>query len=179
MRGTWFVLRWVLFLFAEVTLLISVGTWIGPAWTFALVLLTGLVGGSLARREGLSLLAELSHDLREGRAVPTRLSEGALILAGGLLLLTPGFLTDAIGLLLVAPPTRRRIAPALLRWLAAQVPNLDVVVGTMGAPRAYTPHTQRTHGRSDADRDRPRPGQGRFPFEHPVARDPDAEPPHA
>jgi len=110
----------LLFLFvplAELYLLIQVGRVIGAAATILLVILTAAAGAALARAEGLRTLAAIQESLVAGRPPTDELIEGAMILVAGLALLTPGFLTDALGLLILFSPPRRPIR----RWLVAQL----------------------------------------------------------
>ncbi|RMF81186.1 MAG: FxsA family protein [Nitrospirae bacterium] len=101
----------------ELYLLIRVGRVIGAGWTVALVVLTAVVGAALAKAEGLRTLAAIQSALVAGRMPTEELVEGAMILVAGVVLLTPGFLTDAAGLLILFPPTRRPIRRWLLDWL--------------------------------------------------------------
>lgn len=140
----------------ELFLLLQLGAWMGPLPTLLLILTTGLLGASLARQEGLSVLFQLSQEAQRGLPPGDRLAEGALIVAGGLLLVTPGVLTDLTGFLLIFGPTRRRIAPALVRAVASRV-----TVQTMGMPGAPPP-------RYDGPPSSP-PPKGGSPFDHPVA----------
>lgn len=113
----------------ELFLLLQLGSWLGPAATFALVVITGVVGGWLAKREGLGVLADLQRELGRGLPPGDRLVEGGMVLVGGLLLITPGVMTDLIGFLLIVPATRRVLAPRLLGWIGRHV---DVrVIGDM------------------------------------------------
>lgn len=113
---------WLLLLLAivpaiELFLLLRIGSAIGPAPTLVMLLLTGVVGAWLAKREGVALLARLGDDLQRGLPPGERVMEGALVVVGGLLLVTPGVLTDVAGVFLIFPPTRRWLAPRALRWL--------------------------------------------------------------
>lgn len=105
----------------ELYLLIRVGSVIGVGPTLMFLLLTGVLGASLARREGLGVLQQLQTDLAQGRPPTGRLLEGLLVFIGGLLLLAPGILTDVMGLLMILGPTRRLIAPSVTRALTSQV----------------------------------------------------------
>ncbi len=97
----------------EFLLLAQVGARLGFLNTLTLVLLTGVVGASLARQQGLGVLQRLQAELAAGKP-PTRTGlEGFVVFVSGLLLLTPGFLTDGVGLLGLLPPTRA----VLVRWL--------------------------------------------------------------
>ncbi len=98
-------------------LLLQVGDAIGPLWTVALILFTGALGAWLARQAGLGVLRELQEELQRGLPPAGKLLEAALVLVGGVLLLTPGLLTDATGFALLIPTTRRVIAPRVGAWL--------------------------------------------------------------
>ena len=98
---------------AEIVLLIEVGSRIGTLATLAILVLTAVVGASLAHREGLRVLWRIQEKMAQGIMPDEELIDGVLILAAGIVLLTPGLLTDAAGLLLLAPGSRL----ALKRWL--------------------------------------------------------------
>jgi UPF0716 protein FxsA len=99
----------------ELYVIVQVGQSIGVLNTIALVLLISLVGAWLARHEGTWVLRRIREQIDAG-AVPTaELVDGALVLSGGILLLTPGFVTDGLGLLLLFPPTRAVARRALRR----------------------------------------------------------------
>ena len=90
----------------ELFLLVELGTVIGVAPTILLVVLTGLLGAYLTRREGLGVLRRIQKDLHEGRPPTDSLLNGAVILISGALLLTPGLVTDLIGFLGLIPTSR-------------------------------------------------------------------------
>ena len=93
----------------ELALLLRLGRWLGAWETFGIVVVTGVVGAYLARREGARALGRIQANMNQG-IVPTReLIEGGLILVAGVLLVTPGLLTDLVGFALLIPPARRRI----------------------------------------------------------------------
>jgi UPF0716 protein FxsA len=97
----------------EMYLLIRVGTEIGALSTIALVVTTALLGASLTRLEGWRTLRRIESAMAQGRMPAEEMVDAVLIFAAGLLLITPGFLTDALGFGLLVPPTRRVIK----RWL--------------------------------------------------------------
>ena len=105
----------------EIFLIAQLGAAIGPWWTAGLVVVTGTVGAWLVRREGLGLLSTLMEELHKGIPPGSRLVEGAMILVGGTLLITPGVLTDLTGFLLIAPPSRQWLAPRVLAFVASRV----------------------------------------------------------
>ena len=101
----------------ELMILIDLGSWIGLAPTLGLVLLTGAAGAWIARLQGLSVLGRIQRELAEGRLPGAELVEGALVLVGGLFLLTPGLLTDLMGLSLMVPAFRSAVRAWLIRRL--------------------------------------------------------------
>ena len=90
----------------EIYVLIQVGQVIGPWWTILLLILDSLFGTWLIRRERARAWLALRVALESGRMPARELADGALILVGGTLMLTPGFVTDAFGILLILPFTR-------------------------------------------------------------------------
>ena len=105
----------------ELALLLWIAQHIGGWETFALVVVTGFVGASLARAEGLKTMRQIQRALAEGRMPGDALLQGAMILVAGALLVTPGVMTDAVGLLLLIPATRRRIARVFVETMRNRV----------------------------------------------------------
>lgn len=101
----------------EIWLFVLSGRYIGLLPTLAIVLLMSFVGAWLAKREGIGVWNKARESMRSGRLPGEELLEGVCVLAGGLLLLTPGYLTDAMGLLLLIPSVRKRVVRRLRRWL--------------------------------------------------------------
>jgi len=98
---------------AEIYVLVSVGGVIGVLPTIALVLLTALAGAHLARLQGLAVMMRIRENLAQGFMPAEELLDGLLIFLAGMTLLTPGFLTDICGLLILLPLTRN----VFKRWL--------------------------------------------------------------
>ena len=98
----------------EIYLFIKVGAVIGALPTVLLVIVTALAGVSLLRAQGLRTLARLQREVSTGQLPAAAMLEGAALIAGGALLLTPGFLTDAMGFLCLVPITRRSIIAYLI-----------------------------------------------------------------
>jgi len=90
----------------ELFLFLVIGQKIGIVATFAIILLTGFLGGAWARSQGLRAFAKYREAIAQGRVPHDAVLEGILILVAGALLLTPGFLTDTIGFLLLVPRIR-------------------------------------------------------------------------
>ena len=118
-RVPWWVLAllFVVLPVVEIYILIQIGQSIGAWWTVLLLVADGILGSWLMKREGTRAWRALQQAL-ESRRMPAReLADGALILVGGTLLLTPGFLSDIVGLFLVLPFTRPVARGALTRYL--------------------------------------------------------------
>ena len=101
----------------EIYLLIEIGSIFGALTAVTLVILTGFLGAFLARMQGLQTLYRIQESLREGRMPSGELLDALLIAIAGLVLLTPGFLTDSAGFLLLIPATRNSIK----YWLRRQI----------------------------------------------------------
>ncbi|MFB6356453.1 MAG: FxsA family protein [bacterium] len=101
----------------ELTLILVVGKYFGVMFTIALVILTAMIGATMARYEGLKVLERVWNSLKLGRIPGDALLEGLLILAGGVTFLTPGFITDTIGILCVIPYTRQWFSQLLKKWI--------------------------------------------------------------
>jgi UPF0716 protein FxsA len=99
-------IAFVLFPLIEIAVLVFVGQQIGALNTIGVLVLVSLVGAWLARHEGFFVLRRIREQIDAGRVPADELLDGALVLAGGMLLLLPGFVSDAIGLLVLFPPTR-------------------------------------------------------------------------
>jgi UPF0716 protein FxsA len=97
----------------ELYLLIHLGARIGFMPTLGLIVITGALGATLARQQGLSTLAKIQNELKSGRPPALEMVEGALIVVGGIVLLTPGILTDLFGFALMVPKIRKSLAEKL------------------------------------------------------------------
>ncbi len=112
----------------ELMILIDLGGAIGLGPTLGIVLLTGAAGAWIARAQGLAVLGRIRQEMAAGRVPAAELVEGAMVLVGGVLLLTPGLLTDAAGFLLMVPACRRAIRGWLMRKLEKMVEDGKVRV---------------------------------------------------
>jgi UPF0716 protein FxsA len=97
----------------ELVLLIEVGSRIGTLATLGLIAITGLIGASLARQQGLRVLRQVQDEIAGGRVPTSSLVDGLIILVAGALLITPGILTDAFGFLCLIPACRGLMKSAL------------------------------------------------------------------
>ena len=143
----WLMLLFIVVPILELALLIEVGGVIGLFPTLGLIFLTGVVGASLAKQQGLSVLQRFQAETQAGRLPGDAIFDGAIILFSGALLLTPGILTDVVGFLGLLPPARAALKRALRASLKNAVNRGNVrvttfVVGPNG-PRAGFDETYR------------------------------------
>lgn len=159
----------------ELYILILVGQQIGALATVLIILATGSLGAALARREGGAVLGRLRDDLDRGLPPAAHLMEGALVLVGGVLLVTPGILTDIVGFSFIIPFTRRFLAPRIQRFLTRRFEPQggSFSVGSPLPPDAEDP-IHRKEGpwnegpRNEERTDREDASDEDFPFDHVV-----------
>ncbi len=130
--GSRLFLLFVIVPFVELVLLIRVGEWIGFWPTVGLIVLTGLLGSTMARLEGLSVWQRLQDQLQKGGIPGKELMDGVIILVAGALLLTPGVLTDVVGLLGLFPPSRALIRSQLRKRFSAGVQQGSIRFSVFG-----------------------------------------------
>jgi len=116
----------------EIAVFIVLGGQIGVVPTLAMIFVTAAIGTFLLRSQGLSLINRIRMETEAGRVPGRELGHGAMLLAAGILLLTPGFVTDAIGFLLFVPPFRDAL------WQLIKT-RLNVTVTTNGQTRRSGP----------------------------------------
>lgn len=152
-QGVLFVL-FVLVPLVEIYVLVQVGQVIGAGWTILLLVLDALLGTWLIKHEGGRAWRALREAIDGGRMPATEIADGALILLGGTLLLAPGFVTDAFGILLILPFTR----PLFRRLLAAAVAR-RLTIGSIDVRPPRGPQG----GAGGPGRQGPGPGPGSGP----------------
>ncbi len=153
----------------EIAVFVQVGGWIGLGPTLTLVVLTAVLGTWQLRAQGLATLLRARDQIDRGALPARELFDGACLLVAGALLLTPGFVTDAAGFLLVLPPVRDLLRELLARYVRTSLETRSFVhaeeVGPGGAQGPIIDGEFRDV--SDAappERSpRPRPRQGRLP----------------
>jgi UPF0716 protein FxsA len=116
----------------ELCLVLLLGQYLGIAWTLTFIIGTGILGTWLARTQGLSTYRRIQQELSQGRMPTDSLIDGALILLAGVLLISPGVLTDLVGILLMIPPTRVLFRRQLIAWFKRNFKIQTLV----SAPRA-------------------------------------------
>ena len=123
----------------ELAAIIWVGTQIGVLPTVAILIVDSIVGALLMRQQGRAAWRRFNVALQERRPPAKEVLDGALVIFGGALLLTPGFLTDILGIFLLLPPTRAVVRGALVGWFGRRfvVARVAGSAANMGS-RAYS-----------------------------------------
>ncbi len=137
----------------EIYLLIQVGEVIGAFPTILLVISTAVLGGFLLRQQGLSTLARYQQSVAQGQLPATQLLEGVFLLVGGVLLMTPGFFTDALGLLCLLPWSRRFMIARMIKRFH---------VRTFGASAQHSPSSHSPESAPTRETSSPATLEGEF-----------------
>jgi UPF0716 protein FxsA len=124
------VLLFIVVPIAELAVIIQVGEAIGVWWTIALLIADSLLGSLLMRHQGRAAWRRFTESVGSGRVPAREVLDGALVLFGGAMLLTPGFLSDILGALLLLPPSRAVIRGVLVRRFGRRI-----VVSMTSPPR--------------------------------------------
>jgi UPF0716 protein FxsA len=128
MRGFPFaLLLFILVPIIEIWLMIDIGSVIGAGWTVLAIISTAIIGASLVRYQGIGIYSRLNQTVQRGEIPAMEMIEGLTLLISGALLLTPGFITDALGFLILIPPLRRWFALNMLK-------RFFIVPGAPGKP---------------------------------------------
>ena len=117
---------------AEMATFFWVETRIGLGWALGLAVLTAFVGSALVRRAGISVLGRIQHRLGQGQLPGRELSDGAAILVSGAFLISPGFITDVLGFLLLIPAVREVVYRMLSKRLSGRITFLGSIGETWG-----------------------------------------------
>lgn len=110
----------------EILLLIEIGSRIGAFNTILVIVLTAILGASMMRQQGFTIMRNIQRDLSQGRMPTEELINGALVLVGGIVLLTPGFFTDAVGFILLIPATRGFIRKKIQLLIRRKIESGDI-----------------------------------------------------
>jgi len=125
------VVVFILVPIAELYVILQVGDAIGAPLTILLLVLDSLLGSALLRSQGRTVWRQFNEVLAEGRVPHRELFDGIAVIFGGAFLITPGFLTDIVGLLLLIPPTRAVVRRLATGWLGRRF-GLTAVMGAAG-----------------------------------------------
>lgn len=107
----------------EIAVFITVGKMLGVLTTLSLIILTSVIGVLVAKKQGVESVRNLQTSLAEGNPPGVAIIDTFLIFVGGVLLVTPGFLTDLLGFSLILPFTRKLFKPAIYYWLRNKLKN--------------------------------------------------------
>ncbi|MCL5057548.1 MAG: FxsA family protein [Actinobacteria bacterium] len=105
----------------EILILVKIGSRVGFWPAIALIVIPGVLGAAMAHSQGLSAVSEIKSDLSAGRLPGNRIIDGILILMGGLLLITPGIITDILGFSVLVPGVRKYYRRVLTRGILARL----------------------------------------------------------
>lgn len=125
----WIFLALIIVPSLELALLIWAGSKLGFFATMAIIVSTGLIGAFLAKKQGLKALKDIQDGMNNFQAPGDQLMNAAFILVGGVLLLTPGFISDAVGFTLLFAPTQKMYKPFIYRVIHKKMKNTRVIVG--------------------------------------------------
>jgi UPF0716 protein FxsA len=158
------VILFILLPIAEIYVIVRVGEAIGILPTLALLIVDGFLGAALARSQGRAAWVRFNRALAEGRVPGREVFDGAMIIVGGAFLLAPGFITDAIGLVLLLPPTRAAFRGLVARMARRRMTMAPRVIFFGGGARGPGPHPYDVEGSArevDEEPDRRLPPGGR------------------
>ena len=130
----------------ELSLLLRIGEWLGAGATIALVITTGVVGAWLARREGVRTWGRVQADVAAGRMPGEELLHALLVFIAGVVLVTPGVITDMAGLLLLIRPAREVVAGRIRKRLAGRMRFQTVGFGAGTSDWTVDPTAERSSG---------------------------------
>lgn len=105
----------------EIGIFVWVGGMIGPWWVVSLIVLSGILGVALAKKEGAQTWIKARKSTKKGQMPAAEIIDGICIFIGAVLLFSPGFLTDIVGLLLVIPYTRYFLKLGIVKWIQSKV----------------------------------------------------------
>ena len=127
---------------AEITVLIRVGSAIGVPYTIVFVIFTAVLGAYLVRQQGFATLNKLQQETNAGRVPAMQIAEGVALLFAGAVLMTPGFITDAIGFALLIPQIRQ----ALIAFAGRHFVSANVATGYGTHPSQQRSHNDVIEG---------------------------------
>ncbi|WP_042223248.1 FxsA family protein [Oceanobacillus manasiensis] len=123
----WLLLSMLLLSGVEIGVFIWVGGMIGPWWVALLIILTGIIGVSLAKQQGVETWKKAQISMRNGAAPTSYIIDGICILIGGIFLFTPGFVTDIGGFILVIPFTRAPFKTYIGKLISKMMSNNTII----------------------------------------------------
>ncbi len=116
--------------FIELTLLLKIHEHIGTFYTLGIVISTGIIGAFLAKAQGIMIISKIQQEVAKGRMPAPYLIDGVMILIAGILLITPGLITDTIGFSLLIPPIRFSIRMYMRKIIEDKLRNGSMNITT-------------------------------------------------
>lgn len=141
----------------ELYFIIVVGEMIGALWTVILVIMTAVIGVNLLRVQGMNTLAKAQRNMAQGQIPAMEMMEGVALAVAGVLLITPGFITDSIGLLCLIPASRQ----AIIRFIIARASVRTSFNASDGARSTQWQSGQQQQGHQSGASGAKRPKVGR------------------
>ncbi|WP_068674642.1 FxsA family protein [Oceanobacillus sp. Castelsardo] len=123
MRLRWLLLALLILPACEIGVFVWIGGKIGPLWVVFLILFTGVIGITIAKMQGTQTIQKARLSMNSGKIPTEQIMDGICILIGAVFLLSPGFITDAIGLSLVLPIMRKPIKKILYNLIKSKMDN--------------------------------------------------------
>lgn len=112
----------------EVILLVASSHWIGVFPTFIIMIATGVMGAYIAKKQGIAVVHQANEQMRQGILPADSILDGICILFGGILLMTPGYVTDVLGLILLLPISRKRIKFMGMKWIQRRMRGNTTII---------------------------------------------------
>ena len=123
-----FFLAFVAIVFAEIATFIVVGKWLGVFPTLLLIVLTSVLGVYLVKKRGTKSLQSIQTSIAQGQAPGVAIIEAFMMFVGAVLLITPGFLSDVVGLMMFTSFTRNLFKPIIFMWLRRKMKNNQMII---------------------------------------------------
>ncbi|MCJ0931729.1 FxsA family protein [Virgibacillus halodenitrificans] len=123
----WLMLTLLVLAALEIGVFIWIGGLIGPWWVVLLIILTGIIGITLAKQQGIETWNRAQLSISNGQMPTAYIMDGICIFTGAVFLFTPGFITDAVGFLLVLPYTRGMFRDSIQKLLKRLVENKTII----------------------------------------------------
>ena len=126
-------MKWIIGLFVilpavELYILLLAGRTFGALNALLLIVLTGVIGAIIAKKQGLKAVQEFSDSMKNYQAPGEAAINGLFVLVGAIFVILPGFVTDILGLLFLFGPTRKLFKPILYKWIRKKMKNGQVIV---------------------------------------------------
>ena len=127
---TTLLIAFIIMPFIELSLLLKIHEYIGTFYTLGLVISTGIIGAFLAKAQGIMIIAKIQREVAKGRMPAPYLIDGVMILIAGILLITPGLITDTVGFSLLIPPIRYSIRMYMRKKIEEKLRNGSMNITT-------------------------------------------------